>query len=122
MSDNNRNALAGSIVGLVSLLAVVAFLLVGFTSHRWHPAWLVFFAIPIASTLTDVLIKRRGASAAVTGAVSLLAAAVFLILGFEYGRWHPAWLVFFAIPIADMLMKIFDKARNLSAEPPDDKA
>lgn len=122
MPENNRNALAGSIVGLVSLIAVATFLLIGFTSHVWHPTWLVFFAIPVASTLTDVTIRRRGAGAAVTGAVSLIAASVFLVLGFEYGRWHPGWLVFFAIPIADILTKIFEKARNIDGDSPDHKA
>ncbi len=112
MSDNNRNALAGSIVGLVSLIAAAVFLLIGFTRHVWHPTWLVFLAIPIASTLTDIIIKKKGASGAVTGAVSLLATVVFLVLGFQYGLWHPGWLVFFAIPIADLLMKIFTKARQ----------
>jgi hypothetical protein len=112
MSDNNRNALAGSIVGLVSLIATATFLLIGFTSHVWNPTWLVFVAIPIASTLTDITIKKRGAAGAVTGIVSLLAAAVFFVLGFMYGRWHPGWLVFFAIPIADILMKIFTRTSS----------
>lgn len=109
MSDNNRNALAGSIVGLVSLLAVVAFLMIGFTFHAWHPGWLVFFAIPIASLLTDIAIKRNAVSA-VSNAVSLLASAAFLYLGFQYGKWHPGWLVFFAIPISSILMKILTRS------------
>jgi hypothetical protein len=112
MSDSSRNAIAGSIVGLVALLATASFLLIGFTAHIWHPTWLVFLAIPVASSLTDALIKRKGAHAAVTGAVSLLATVSFLILGFEYHLWHPGWLVFFAIPIADILMKIFTQAGN----------
>lgn len=108
MSDHNRNALAGSIVGLVSLLAVVAFLIIGFTYHKWHPGWMVFFAIPVASLLTDITIKRNAVSA-VSNAVSLLAIAAFLYLGFEYNRWHPGWLVFFAIPISSILMKILTR-------------
>lgn len=122
MSDSSRNAIAGSIVGLVALLATASFLLIGFTSHIWHPTWLVFLGIPVASTLTDALIKRKGTHAAVTGVVSLLATISFLVLGFGYNLWHPGWLVFFAIPIADILMKIFTQAGNKDcSESPDNK-
>lgn len=109
MSDNNRNVLAGSIVGLVSMLAVVAFLLIGFTFHVWHPTWMVFLAIPAASLLTDITVKRNAVSA-VNGVVSLLATAAFLYLVFVYGKWHPSWLVFFAIPIANLLMRILTRS------------
>lgn len=112
MSENNRNAIAGSVVGLVALLAAATFLLIGFTSHVWHPTWLIFLSVPIASTLTDVLIKKKGAYGAVTGAVSLLATVSFLVLGFGYHLWHPGWLVFFAIPIADILMKLFTHTKD----------
>lgn len=110
MSDSSRNAIAGSIVGLVALLAAASFLLIGFTAHIWHPTWLVFLSIPVASSLTDALIKRKGAHAAVTGAVALIATVSFLLLGFQFQLWHPGWLVFLAIPIADILMKIFTLA------------
>lgn len=113
MSDNNRNALAGSIVGLVSLLAVAAFLIIGFTQNAWHPGWMVFLVIPVASILTDITIKRS-AVGAVTGIVWLLSIAAFLYLGFEYGKWHPGWLVFFAVPIADILMKILTRSSGES--------
>lgn len=114
MSDNSRNALAGSIVGLISLLAVAAFLIIGFTYHIWHPTWMVFLAIPIASVLTDIAIKRSAVSA-VSSLVSLLATAAFLYLGFEYGKWHPGWLVFFSIPICSLLMKILTRPRYVDA-------
>lgn len=113
MSDNNRNALAGSIVGLISLLAVVAFLIIGFTYRAWHPGWMVFLVIPVASILTDITIKRS-AVGAVSGVVWLLSIAAFLYLGFEYNKWHPGWLVFFAVPISDILMKIFTRSSRES--------
>ncbi len=120
MSDNTRNSLAGSIVGLIALIATAVFLLIGFTRHVWHPTWIVFFAIPIASVLTDVIIRKKP-TGAITGVVSLLATAVFLVLGFYYGRWHPTWLVFFAIPIANILVKIFEKAgSDTCGQPKDD--
>lgn len=34
-----------------------------------------------------------------TGAVSLLAFLVFILLGFGWGLWHPGWLVFLLIPL-----------------------
>ncbi len=106
MSDQNRNALAGSIVGLVSVLAVAAFLLIGFTENAWHPGWMVFFAIPVASMLTNIIIKGNVVSA-VTSIVWLLSIAAYLYLGLVYQKWLIGLLVFFAVPIAGILMKIF---------------
>lgn len=41
----------------------------------------------------------------------LAATAIFLLLGFTRGLWHPAWVVF---PIAGILCGIVDSLRKKS--------
>ena len=103
---NKKSTVASSVVGLVALLAVVTFLLIGFLTHVWSPTWLVFLAIPIVSIITDLLTKKKGLVSVLTGVVSLLAVIAFLLMGFLWGLWHPGWVVFFAIPISQIIAKM----------------
>jgi hypothetical protein len=77
--------------------------------------WMVFFAIPIASILTDITLKRS-AVGAVTGIVWLLSIAAYLYLGFEHQKWFIGLLVFFAVPIAHILMRIFTLSARESSD------
>lgn len=47
---------------------------------------------------------------ALCGAVMMLAAAVFLVLGFVWNLWHPAWVVF---PVGGILCGIIDSVTRL---------
>lgn len=47
----------------------------------------------------------------ISGAIMLAATAIFLLLGFTRGLWHPAWVVF---PIAGILCGIVDSLRKKS--------
>lgn len=79
------------IEGVWFLLAVVGYLLMGFLLNAWHPAWLVFFAVPVLGGITRPWKYM--------GTFPLIIAGVYLTLGFVGGWWHPGWVVFFAIPI-----------------------
>ena len=104
--SNKKSAVAGSVVGLVALLSVVAFLLTGFLTGVWSPTWLVFLAIPLTSILTDIFTKGKGIVSVLTGIVALLSVIAFLIIGFMWDLWHPGWVVFFAIPISQIIAKM----------------
>jgi hypothetical protein len=97
---------AGNIVGLVALLAVAAFMILGFTTDAWYLAWLVFLAIPVTAVLTDILSKRKDVASLVAGLTALLAIAAYMIMGFVYDLWHPGWLVFLAIPISSIIVNL----------------
>ena len=76
-------------------IVTVAFLYLGFAHGLWHPAWMLFFLIPLVHGLGDAIRKRKF----VIFPFPVLAAAVFLCLGFCWGLWHPGWLAFLLIPI-----------------------
>lgn len=48
----------GSITGIVALLAVAVFMLLGFYVSAWPLAWLVFLAIPITSITLNMFVKK----------------------------------------------------------------
>lgn len=50
----NRKDVAGKVTGVVSMLCVIIFLLIGFLAHIWHPTWIIFFAIPISGTIAKM--------------------------------------------------------------------
>ncbi len=104
---DKKNTIGGSIIGLVSLLATFVFLFIGFTQGIWSPTWLVFLSIPFVSIIVDIFTKRKDIVAMVSGIVSFLCAAVYLYLGFVLHLWHPGWLIFFAVPISGIIVKMF---------------
>lgn len=75
------------------LLCLVAFLAIGFTTGKWHPAWVLFLLIPIL----PMILEARG----LYSLFPILVTAVYVILGliFKSDWWHPGWLIFFAIPL-----------------------
>ena len=105
--SNRKNAIAGSITGLVALLATVAFLLIGFLTGQWHPTWMVFLAIPIMGIIVDIATHRRDIAGKITGVVSILCTVGFLLMGFLGELWHPGWIIFLAIPISGVIVKMF---------------
>ncbi len=107
MSDNRKKTVGGQIVSLTALLAAAVFLILGFTMGAWHIAWVVFLAIPIVSIIVDIVVNRKDASGKISGIVSLLCVAAYMLMGFVWGLWHPGWIIFLAIPISGIIVKIF---------------
>ena len=80
------------------LIALIAFLVIGFSSGLWHPAWLLFLTIPTyyltawafkAKTIKKMLLKLP---------VYLYAIILYLIMGFTASLWHPMWIIFLVVP------------------------
>lgn len=117
--SSKRKTLGGLFVSLTALLATVIFLILGFTQGNWYIAWVVFLAVPIVSIIVDIVTNRKDISGKITGIVSLLCVASFMLMGFVWGLWHPGWIIFFAIPISGVIVKIF--ATKGDAEPPEDE-
>ena len=106
MSDNRKKTVGGQIVSLTALLAAAVFLILGFTMGAWHIAWVVFLSIPIVSIIVDIVVNRKDASGKISGIVSLLCVAAYMLMGFVWGLWHPGWIIFLAIPISGVIVKI----------------
>lgn len=76
---------------------VIAYLLMGFIGHWWHPGWLVFCSIP----LYYAFIGGNGRDW--EGAFPVLIVLIYLLLGFFGHWWHPGWLIFLLIPLYYLL-------------------
>jgi hypothetical protein len=111
----NRKKALDSVVALVALLAVTAFLLIGFLSDGWPYAWLVFLTIPVTAVIIDI-IQKKNVTGLLPGLVALLATIAYLILGFGYQLWHPGWLVFMAIPISAVIAGMFGHEADKPAD------
>lgn len=81
---------------LLPIFVTIAYVLIGtFCGRRgWGYGWILFLLIPIAETLINA-IKFRDPS---KFAYPVLVTAIFLILGFAFSWWHPAWVLFVTIP------------------------
>ncbi len=81
--------------GVYPIFITIVFLVLGFVFHRWHPGWMVFFAIP--------LYYMKPKNAAEWWLNPVMITLIFLVLGFVFGLWHPGWMVFLAIPVGAIL-------------------
>ena len=79
----------------IGIIVIVVYLILGFCFNLWHPGWLVFFLVPIISTLINAVYRRNPN----LFAYPVLALLIFLYAGLIYRVWHPAWVVFLTIPI-----------------------
>jgi phosphatidylserine synthase len=118
MNQQNQKTLGGLFVGLTALLAAAVYLLLGFTVGGWHIYWVVFLAIPIMSIIVDIIEGHKPLSARIPGIVALACVIAFILIGFLAGIWHPTWLIFFAVPISGVIVKMFTKD---SDTPPQDQ-
>lgn len=109
----DKRNIVGSITGIVAILAVAAFVILGFTMAIWQTAWLVFLAIPITAIIGSLVSRQKDIPGAITGLVAVLAAAAFFVLGFVYGWWHPGWLVFLAVPLTAIIVGLFSKKKDI---------
>jgi hypothetical protein len=106
---SKKNEIPGLVTGLVAILAAVCFFLLGFLTGSWHYAWLVFLTVPVAAIVMDIVTKNKDIQGSVIGLIAIIAAITYFVLGFVFGKWHPGWLVFLAIPIAAILLVIYRK-------------
>lgn len=85
----------------LGFIILVAYLVAGCLWDLWHPGWLLFFLIPIVSSLKKAFKKRN----AKYFDYPVLVVLVYLILGMAMDLWHPGWLVFLTIPVYYPLVK-----------------
>ena len=86
----------------IAILATIIFFVLGFAFGLWHPAWIVFLIIPIFNFYTGKKRKKYGKDKRypwLSFPYPVLATAIFLLIGFIWGGWVYAWLIFLTIPI-----------------------
>lgn len=90
-----NNKLCRTFEGIIPLVAVITYILMGSLLDLWHPGWIVFLFIPILITLIESIILKKVCAFA----YPVLVTAVFLFIGFVFEWWHPGWVVFLTIPV-----------------------
>lgn len=109
---NKRKVFLDAIDSAIWVLAVAAYLIMGFVWGLWHPGWIVFIVATAAEQITWA--AKTGASfrshcgGAIGGAVFLLSVAIYLLIGCVWGLWHPGWIIFLvAIAVMSIVGAVF---------------
>lgn len=82
------------VIAISPFFALVVFFLLGFMYDAWHPAWLVFFIIPISAIVLSI---KDGIWHLLTAISPFITTAFFLLYGYYKGVYHPTWLIFLLI-------------------------
>ncbi|MBO5208559.1 MAG: helix-turn-helix domain-containing protein [Lachnospiraceae bacterium] len=92
----------------LGLIAIVAYIAIGCFFNLWHPGWLIFFLVPIISSLIKAIKKRKPEKFA----YPVLVLLIFLYVGLVEYIWHPTWVLFLTIPIYYSLIDYFKDTRR----------
>jgi len=96
-----------TVSSVFAILAVVAYLLIGFYVERgWECAWPIFLLIPFVASLVEFCFYKRLAVIA----FPCLVVAIYCFVGMAYGLWHPTWAMFIAIPAYYLIAGNVDRA------------
>lgn len=93
---------------IVTSVVVLAYLLLGFLLGLWDKAWVLFFLIIIIPSIFTA-IKKRNANKfnfTITVVMTYLTICCWI---YDFSNWHPLWVMFFAIPIYHLIMKLIKK-------------
>lgn len=82
------------------LVAIIAYLLIGFMADGWGIGLFVFFTIPLYYMLGRALSSKRIAPF-IAGAYPIAVVAWFLYMAFVVWEPHPAWVIFLTIPLVE---------------------
>jgi HTH-type transcriptional regulator/antitoxin HipB len=86
-----------------TLLALIAYLLMGILLNAWAVGLFIFFSIPLYHMLVAAIVRRKP-SMFFTGIYPILAVAWFFWMAFVLNQAHPAWVIFLTIPIYEWLV------------------
>ena len=107
-------AVIGCIEGVLILLAVVAFLLLGLLAELWSSAWIFFLVPEIICSIIRAIYRKdaRKVNIPFTSAFIFFFVCMFLpalIQGMPQ-LWNPMWVVFLAVPVYYAIVGTFHKA------------
>ena len=78
-----------------TLLVIAAFIAIGVLTGAWHPAWVIFFTIPLFHSCVEAF-RRKDMG---WFAFPVLIMMIYLLLGIFKSLWHPGWLLFLTVPV-----------------------
>ncbi len=95
----NKNGEQSKSFGIIGSLAVIAYLILGVFGY-WHPAWIIFVAVPIVEFIVTSIVNRYSvAKFFVDFPFAVVATLAYLLLGCLWGYWHPGWILFLTVPL-----------------------
>jgi len=98
--EDSGGGFAFNLRGVLTPLATLAFLVMGFYWNLWHPGWVVFVAAWLIGQVIDFF---------QTGNLKIsfygIAGILFIILGFIFGAWAYLWLLFIVAWVFDSAFK-----------------
>lgn len=97
--------IVGATTGIAAIACVAAYILLGALLNLWHPAWIIFLAIPVIPSLVEAILKREASKFA----FPIFVTAIYLVLGCVFGYWHPGWTVFLTIPVYYIVLDLIKR-------------
>lgn len=107
-NSQKNNRATHSANGLIAVLCVLAYFVMGACFNLWHPTWLIFLLIPCIITLIEAINKHNWR----IFAYPVFVAFLYLLMGFYAHNWHPAWVLFITIPVYYVLGNFISKNTN----------
>ena len=92
---------------LISITAII-YIMLGVFYHLWHPAWIIFIAVPLLCRIVKMVRERDWGNFPYT----LFVVCVYLILGFFCHLWHPTWVLFLTIPIFNYIKRYITEKKD----------
>lgn len=98
----------GLATGVYALIMVIVYLALGFIfgAKAWQTGWLLFFTVPMFSSVASSIKKRVGARWLRRFPWEVLITGAFLFVGIMFGIWHPTWVAFLLIPVLRWFIKL----------------
>lgn len=100
-----------AIEGLLFILAITAYILLGSLLDMWYNGWVVFFIPEIISSLLRSFVGKNASKFNMPFLATFTFFFVCMVVpGLDANLWHPMWAVFLAIPIYYCTVDTFKKA------------
>ena len=98
----------GLLTGTLFIVAIIAYLLIGFLMNVWHPSWVVFLAPIVISSLVMAISKKK----AKKFNYPLFVVMIYVLFSSLYGLWHPLWVLFITVPLYYSFIKLIKELRK----------
>ena len=98
----------GLLTGMLFIVAIIAYLLIGFLMDIWHPSWVVFLAPIVISSLVMAIGKKK----ANKFNYPFFVVMIYVLFSSLYGLWHPLWVLFITIPLYYSFIKLIKELKK----------
>ena len=98
----------GLLTGILFIVAIIAYLLIGFLLNAWHPTWVIFFAPIVISSLVMAIGKKK----AKKFNYPLFVVMIYVLFSSLFGLWHPLWVLFITVPLYYSFIKFIKELKK----------